>query len=192
MLSARTWLLLPTLTLTTLAILAACSSGDDKSTTTPTTSAVNPTSVAEFDVCSLLTAREASAATGEAVADGSDNSDSTSFFCEWTGDRSNVSLEVVTGTAQERETFFEQHNVGAPIDGLGNRAQFTTVSGVDVLTDEYYVGVTVLSLGFTEDQRKQQSRSLAELVLTRLPGTPPAMPSAGPAAATLSLRGLVR
>lgn len=124
-----------------------------------------------IDVCALLTDDEIAEATGIA-ATAEDTSFAPFYNCIWSDEELNtVNLSVSDNSDGTGETLFEINNDNAEvIDDLGDRAQF--LGGIlpllEVITDDYYLSISVSQFGEDEAIVRDQAIELARLALDRL------------------------
>jgi hypothetical protein len=122
------------------------------------------------DVCSLLTQDEIQEAIGSEVDDGEPTVNEPFYTCSWFSPEGFdfVTLGVLTGDDESLEFYFELSDDAEPVEGLGERAQFTSFGGLEVLTDNYDVEISVLAEALDDEGVRQAERELAEIVLDRL------------------------
>jgi hypothetical protein len=123
------------------------------------------------DVCALLTTDEVSEALGAAVGEGEQTNTNPFFICNWleTDGFASVTLEVLTGSSDSREFYFTLTTDAEELEGLGNAAHYdAALVGVEVLTEDYLLGLSISSSDLGDDERRESSIELAETALGRL------------------------
>jgi hypothetical protein len=122
------------------------------------------------DLCSLLTPTEIEAATGAAVSEGTLEAEFEPFYsCQWSTESFDfVSLELFEGDDDERDFYYELTDDAEEVDGLGEKAQYTDLIGLEIMTDDHLLTVSISVSALTEDETFEASRELAEIALGRL------------------------
>jgi hypothetical protein len=122
------------------------------------------------DVCALLTTDEVSDALGVPVGEGEQSNTDPFFICNWleTEAFDSVSLQVLTGDDDSREFYYELTEDAEELDGLGDRAHYDEIIGVEVITDNYLLAVSISSSDLSDDEVRERSIDLAEKALERL------------------------
>ncbi|HWC30347.1 MAG TPA: hypothetical protein VG845_09725 [Dehalococcoidia bacterium] len=124
-----------------------------------------------IEICDIVSRDEASEALGRDVLEGEYSVDNfNEATCEWEAedDFGTISVEVRNGDP-ERFTEFYEFTDGEPVQGIGNRAKWDDTQGLEVLTDDYYIGVFTVNFSLSDEERRERSIDLAEQVLDRLP-----------------------
>jgi hypothetical protein len=171
-----------------LIIFSACgdddASGDSTLTATATvTTAASTTpsatataeasnSGAAFDACALLTKSELGEVIGTVSADGTGQNNPSVYICGWTTDDGLVSVNITlyTGSPSELEEYYSLTQGATQIDGLGDKAQFSSaLQNLEVLSRGYDLSVSVFGADFKGGAQIQASRALAQDILARLP-----------------------
>ena len=148
----------------------ACSREQDDSAVSGSSSGDSRASEA-FDVCAVISREEAGAVLGVPVVAGKPNvANFTGFECHWESEDGfgHITIDVRTGTLAARTDWFEYAD-GEPIDGIGDRAKWEEVAGLEVLTSKYEIGVTGLHPQQDRSRRQEIFIELARTVLARLP-----------------------
>lgn len=148
----------------------ACSGEQDGSAVSGSASGDSRDSEA-FDVCAVISREEAGAALGVPVVAGKPNvANFTDFECHWESEDGfgHITIDVRTGTLAARTDWFEYAD-GEPIDGIGDRAKWEEIAGLEVLTTKYEIGVTGLHPQQDRSRRQEIFIELARTVLARLP-----------------------
>jgi uncharacterized protein DUF3558 len=170
--------------------LAACGGGDDDDDEAAGTSGSAPgfvtfvtgdvtsppggapgTSGEAVDPCTIVSREEAAETLGMAVHDGEFTvANFDQGTCRWPSesDFGEISVEVRNGDPARFTEFYESDQ-GEPVEGVGDRAQWFPVQGLQVLTDEYFVGVFTINVSEEETVMRDRSIALAQNLLDRLP-----------------------
>ncbi len=183
-LSRRLILILATIVLLTL-ILSCGGGGGDDADDSGDDSGGEPTAEAtkdstsddsgdddDLDVCSLITADEASEALGEKITSTEPTTFPPLYSCAYDSENGVIILTVVTGTREEVEEIYEVGTEGyEKVDGVGEKAHWSgsPADALEVLEGDYNVRISVFSLGEEELDYKQLSIELAGSALDRLP-----------------------
>ncbi len=121
------------------------------------------------DVCDLLTTDEAERTLGDPVDDPAPDNSDPYFSCTWeTENFDDVTIEIFAESEQERESYYSATFEPEEISGMGNKAQYTDLIGLEVMTDNYVVTVTIFDFDLDEDEKRDLTLGLGERVLGRL------------------------
>ncbi len=121
--------------------------------------------------CSLVSREEAAETLGLPVLEGVGSVDNfTDSTCQWPSedDFGEISVEVRSGDPARFTEFYELAE-GESVEGLGDRAKWDGIQGLEVLTSDYYVNVFTINFSVDEAELRQRSITLAQTVLDRLP-----------------------
>ena len=125
--------------------------------------------VEEINVCELVSKEEAEATLGRPVLDGvPSTADFTEFSCDWNAVDDFGTMTVRVWTDPARFTEYYELAEGEPVEGVGNEAKWDDTQGLEVLTDEYYIGVFTVNFSLTDEERQARSVTLAQTVIGRL------------------------
>jgi len=149
-------------------------SGDDGEAATPTEDSEQDEeedgAEPPEDVCGLLTTQEVSAALDAEVDEGVATDDGTSFTCDWEDELGlhAMYIDILADSDEANLEYFEATGEAEEIDGLGDRAQYTDLIGLEVLTDHYVVNLRMFAFDLEDDVARERTLALGELVIDRL------------------------
>jgi hypothetical protein len=127
---------------------------------------------AAYNPCDLMTTEEAGQALGLDVAEGEFTDNDPFYECDWEAasefEVGSLSVEILTGDDDSREYYYELTTDADEIDGLGERAQFDDLIGLEVILDDINLNISMINFELEDDEVKTRSVALAELLLDRI------------------------
>jgi hypothetical protein len=143
---------------------SACGDDDDDDADS------SPSSNAPVDLCALLTSAEVSEALGESVVEVVEEHSEPIFGCYWRteADLQGADFATVQLLDGANEVIYGLTAGAEEISGLGQRAQYSDLVGLEVLTSDYYVNVQVSHPDLDEAATREQTLALGQLVIQRL------------------------
>jgi hypothetical protein len=154
-----------------LSVMSVACSGEQDGSAVSGSASDDSSAVEAFDACAIITREEAAAALGAPVAPGESSvANFTDYKCHWESEDGfgHITIDVLTGNLAARTDWFEYAD-GQPIDGIGDRAKWDDIAGLEVLTSKYEIGVTGLHPQQDRSRRQEIFTELARTVLARLP-----------------------
>jgi hypothetical protein len=125
-----------------------------------------------IDVCAIVSRDEAAVTVGGTVRNGEPSvANFSEFTCQWQAEDGfgEISVEVRAGDPKRFTEFYEYGDPGEPVEDIGERAEWDDVYGLEVLTQDYFVGVFTVTFSLDDAERQRRSITLAQEVLGRLP-----------------------
>jgi len=155
-------------------VTVTAGSGDDEPDTSATPVATpdgdDDSGDARFDSCELLTADEVSEALGAPVGEGELTDIDPFFDCSWESEEfDSVSVSVYLASRPEVEAFFDATEDAEPVEGLGDRAQYSGFGFLEVLKGESNITISLINFDIEDDEKLEILKGLAAKVLERLP-----------------------
>ena len=161
---------------TATATSAATDSSDSESTGTPGATATqggnNGGGDTPVDICGLLTLDEVETALGIPVEEGAPSNDGDFYACDWAASDettfSSLTVEFFAGSDSENEYYFDLTGDAEEINGLGDRAQYTDLIGLEILTDHYEIAISLYAFDLEDAVVRTNTLALGQALIARL------------------------
>lgn len=152
----------------TTAATATPEAGDDTATATPDEGGGGGGT--EINACALLTNDEISEEVGTEATDGVPIDADPLHNCLWQGDGFTVNLDVITTDPDTAAEYYEGTGgeTELQVDGIGEKARWTTDSEIVVLEGSVTLVISSLSVHYT-DASLEPTKRLAAKAVARLP-----------------------